>query len=303
MENVFGLLKKYREAVVRFWNGAARLLLVTSLFVGMAVPCVGALPRQAQASPNVLLAKAVEANDLAGVEAGLAQGAFADTHELNSNNPVSCLAAWRGQTAILKALLEHGARADTRTSLDHLTLLMCAAHSAQADAVALFLAYKVKVNLQDVRGTTALMMVGDAEILRMLVNTGADKELRDKRGRTALLVYADYGIRGGVEFLADAGAKVNARDREGNTPLILASGWEQGDMGILNPEGRLAIVKFLLKRGADLRAKNHAGTTALMAASKHGYPEIVALLQKYTATGQNWKKPIGQPKRPGHVEG
>ena len=62
-----------------------------------------------------------------------------------------------------------------------------------------------------------------------------------------------------VRNLIDNGADVNARDGEGNTPLILASFYA-------SPE----CVALLLEKGADVNAANKAGVTALIrAATSH----------------------------------
>ncbi len=55
-----------------------------------------------------------------------------------------------------------------------------------------------------------------------------------------------------AELLSGKGADVNARDREGNTPLIIASA---GDY----PE----LIQVLIKKGADVRASNKKGDTSL----------------------------------------
>ncbi len=59
-----------------------------------------------------------------------------------------------------------------------------------------------------------------------------------------------------VGRMLDAGADVDARDAEGNTPLILASLYA-------NPE----CVELLIENGANVNAANKAGATALIRAA------------------------------------
>lgn len=65
-----------------------------------------------------------------------------------------------------------------------------------------------------------------------------------------------------TRFLLDQGASINARDRWGTTPLILA---------IIH--GKLETIKFLLASGADLEARDKDGTTGIffaLSSSRNG---------------------------------
>ena len=58
----------------------------------------------------------------------------------------------------------------------------------------------------------------------------------------------------------------------GDTALILAT-----------ERGYMAIVKLLLKGGADINAKDHAGRTALKIAREKGLTQIAKLLKAHGA--------------------
>jgi hypothetical protein len=70
-----------------------------------------------------------------------------------------------------------------------------------------------------------------------------------------------------VRALLAAGAKLDAADDLGRTPLILAAG-----------EGKLEVLRELLKAGADIEAVTDAGETPLMEAARWGHLEAVRVL-------------------------
>lgn len=135
------------------------------------------------------------------------------------------------------------------------------------------------INSKDVHGRTALHLAvtnSHWKIVRLLIEIGAeilnldeesqkllfdqDKEIVHKEfsGQTLLHQAAARGAVKSVKFLLGRGAKVDARNRAGETPLHLAvNTWTEVKEG---------IVRELLQNGADVKAKNDEGWTALLLA-------------------------------------
>ena len=96
---------------------------------------------------------------------------------------------------------------------------------------------------------------GDLETLRKRVSSATDINALDPTfGATALTYAADFGHAECVRYLLDAGAIVDARNRDSSTPLIGAAFF-----------GRSECVRILLDHGADKALTNKDGSTALMA--------------------------------------
>jgi ankyrin repeat protein len=108
---------------------------------------------------------------------------------------------------------------------------------------------------------------GDAAGVEAALKAGAPVDVRDGRGRTALLV-ATYGNRVEVaRALIQAGADVNAKDAIEDSPFLYAGA-----------EGQTEILKLTLAAGADLSSTNRYGGTALIPAAHHGHVDNVRVL-------------------------
>ena len=88
-----------------------------------------------------------------------------------------------------------------------------------------------------------------------------------------LIDVAGVGDLSEVQALLAEGANVNAKDREGHTPLMNAAA-----------NGHLQVVQALIAHGAQIEAQNYLGLTALMAAAGKGHLQVV---QSLLACGAN----------------
>jgi ankyrin repeat protein len=102
------------------------------------------------------------------------------------------------------------------------------------------------------------------EVVRVLLEAGADVERTNVNNSTALHRAANEGQLEVCRLLLDWGAKVDPLDMSNNTPLHLAARWAQ-----------LLVVKLLVERGADVGLKNKYGQTARDSAREMGFYEVV----------------------------
>ena len=94
-------------------------------------------------------------------------------------------------------------------------------------------------------------------MVTLLVDAGADLNARDRDGWTALMWASWSNLPKVAGKLIDLGADVNAEDRLGNTALTLAS--QQGHVG---------MVTLLLQKGANKTLSTKAGKTAATLANE-----------------------------------
>lgn len=107
---------------------------------------------------------------------------------------------------------------------------------------------------------------GDARQLRAALDAGAPVNARDVQGNTPLLHAVVYGDLASVQLLLDRGADVNVTNAAGSTALLrAASSFEK--------------LKLLVDRGANVNARSQLGHTPLMLAARpansHGAVEFL----------------------------
>ena len=140
--------------------------------------------------------------------------------------------------------------------------------------VDLFIRYGSDINQTDDKsGDTPLIIasrLGKFNIVKLLLDSGANKYVKNNEGYTALrTAIADNQYKIVELLLDDKNIEEILKTDEGLTPLLLAS-----------ELGRKQIVELLIKRGANTKAKNARGKDALILATESKNAEIVDLLLK-----------------------
>jgi len=113
-----------------------------------------------------------------------------------------------------------------------------------------------------------------ARIATLLLEKGADIEARDRNGDTPLIAAAGHGEDDVVRLLLDRGAHIEATDNPGLTALIAAA----CNCAMVDMPDTYDSVGVLLERGANVEARDKRGRTALMAAAEWDRPRQVTLL-------------------------
>jgi ankyrin repeat protein len=166
-------------------------------------------------------------------------------------------------------LLALGARPDIAAK-DGSTPLYWAIVNAHSVTLAKLIAMKPDLNAALPDGTTLLMRVAQIEFdyidgAKLLVENGAALETRDAQGRTALHYAAMNHLPKCVNYLLGKGAAVDAPDKSGYTPLLLAVG-PPPKSSYSTSDYQREVIALLLAKGANLNAVDSDGNTLLMRA-------------------------------------
>jgi ankyrin repeat protein len=147
--------------------------------------------------------------------------------------------------------------------------LVTTIRKADAQVVRKLLDAGADVNACDAEGNTPLLLASfyaSPKCVKLLIEKGADVNTANKAGVTPLIQAATSYDK--TRSLVAAGAKVRVRTALGNTPLILAA----------RRAGNSRTVQLLLARGADVTERNNVGVSAILAGAASGDLETVRLL-------------------------
>lgn len=146
------------------------------------------------------------------------------------------------------------------------------------DVIHLLLELGADVNIRGHDGSTALhtlVRLKRHDLLETFLSAGASLKISDNQGNTPLLLAVAVSNVSAASLFLQYGADVSVTDSQGRTPLHLAASHTSG-----------VILSMLLNTGADISVRDRDGRIPLHFATLSGNPTIFkALLSRHDKTG------------------
>lgn len=237
------------------------------------------------AVPPGRLAAAVDAGDFLAVKALLARGA--DPNEKTTYGAPALYAALQSPDMMIM-LINAGADVDAKTSHGD-TALIQAALCGYTEAAALLIEKGASLDeLGSNSHYTPLMWSAHwsyPAVTKLLIEAGADPDIQNERGDTALhIASGSHGrinvpeeetnriAREVLRHLLSGGANADIKDKDGETPLIHSAIWCK------DPEA----IAMLAEKTKDINAQDKNGNTALIhAAGTRPVAKLRAILEAH----------------------
>lgn len=258
---------------------------------------------------------AAYANRLEMVKALIGKGAKVDPRNDLGETPLY-LAAQEGHLSIVRALLAHGADVNAKSTKSGWNPMEAAVFAGYIETGTMLQANGGELTVLSTAGlglvteTTTFLhkdptllngngsalkaplfwaaMNGQTSVARLLIDQGADIEVKDTQMRTPIMIASITGATSVVQLLCIKGARVNEFDRRGMTALHYAAEF-----------GRVGVAETLLTHGARTDRKSIRGLTPIDLAREKEQIQIVELFDRRMDESSEAKAKPSQPDRGG----
>ncbi|KAM5141091.1 fibronectin type 3 and ankyrin repeat domains protein 1 [Mantella aurantiaca] len=181
--------------------------------------------------------------------------------------------AQRGYLSLVKLLVEYGADIDKKNGSGK-DSMMLACFSGHLDVVQCLREQGASWESRDKSGCTAMHWAADGghvKVIQWMIDDGCEVDARDRHLHwTPLMrVSAVTGNTDIAHCLISAGAEVNAKDRDGKSPLMVAA--------LNNHED---LVRLLIESGADCSITNEYGISITEMAKAFNRQNVELILEK-----------------------
>ena len=181
------------------------------------------------------LLQAARKGDVAAVEKSLEKGVPIESTNDKGETPL-CVAVIGGHVSTISTLLSHNAQIEARTKKG-LTPLLCARENVSTSRI---------------------------NVMRVLLSAGANVDAKDENGDTALHQAVSLSRPDWAKFLLSFNPNLELQNNTGETPLLRAVDFSP----LSYAEKILETVQLLLDAGADAKATDEKGQTAVLIAIK-----------------------------------
>lgn len=199
----------------------------------------------------------------------IARGADVKARSSSGHDALTIACAYRGTAASIRALVEAGAQVQPPESVKVRNApIVFAAMTGDLENVKLLLAHGAAASE---KALSQAVTFGYPEVVQSLLEAGADAAgLKDSSGVNLLHWAAITDRPALVPLLAAAHVPIDDMDDNGFTPLMYAATIDFGDD---------AVLKALLKAGADKTIRNYEGRTPLTQAKHYKHSRLESALR------------------------
>ena len=168
-----------------------------------------------------------------------------------------------------------------RTTLHHLARWssLDVGASARLNMVNQLIALGAKLDVIDSKGKTALHLSAEMsykdgigyQVTKSLIEAGANKDIQDEQGYTPVMHATVKGFEKVSVLLIEAGANIDAVDLISKYTVFLHA----------SRQGRIDVVKALLKRKIDVHQRCEYGNTGIHLSEFAGHMEVADIIREY----------------------